>query len=492
LVLLAAAARVSVFLAAIITDPATARNVEPAAQQADAPPTTRFIRSTSGTRGRQEGNRYVIEDPRSAFVPATDRQIIVFFEWEAPIGTHHCEARWKDPSGTVVLSSPVDYKTNFRRFGLYWSSALPETAPRGLWAVEALVDGAPAGTHTFEVRDSAPPPPSRRILSQGEIYQRVTASVATMESLGAGGESLGRGPAVALDADHVITAFPYIDGATTLRLGAGSGPLQSTEVGAWDRRNGWAMLRFPGHGLVPMSRSSRVLGVGDQRFVLDSQDEGRVIGEAVVVGLESSPTSRPRLSTMFVAGSPVLDENGDLEGIVVMPSATEQLGSSSDTVSGLRRTLYGERVMLTARLPPAPTASVGLAELDARGEFMKPLSREQRYVISGVFAGSVKRGGAVPMPQEQKVQFSRREKELFVFIQWDPQVKKDTLARLDVYNSDYRLTVKGVPTKMKFRPGTLLVTTWPLAIDQLPPDVYRADVILGEAPVWRGYVRVTD
>jgi hypothetical protein len=151
--------------------------------------------------------------PRQAgFVPVTDQQIVVLFEREAPAGTHHCEARWKDPSGTVVLSSPVDRKATSRRFGIHWSIALAETVRRGLWAVEAFVDGAPAGTHVFEVKDSVVIPPGRRVLSQAEIYQRATASgVGTIESLGAAGESPGGGPAVALDADRVVTAFPSID-----------------------------------------------------------------------------------------------------------------------------------------------------------------------------------------------------------------------------------------------------------------------------------------
>jgi hypothetical protein len=62
---------------------------------------------------------------------------------------------------------------------------------------------------------------------------------------------------------------------------------------------------------------------------------------------------------------------------------------------------------------------------------------------------------------------------LSVFIQSDPQVKKDAVGRLDFYDSDGRLIVKGLPTKVKMRPGTLFFTTWTLAIDQLPPDLYR-------------------
>jgi len=55
------------------------------------------------------GQRFVIEDPRTVFSAETDRQVLVYFEWEGRPGTHHCEARWKDPSRQVVLVSPIDY-----------------------------------------------------------------------------------------------------------------------------------------------------------------------------------------------------------------------------------------------------------------------------------------------------------------------------------------------------------------------------------------------
>jgi hypothetical protein len=87
------------------------------------------------------------------------------------------------------------------------------------------------------------------------------------------------------------------------------------------------------------------------------------------------------------------------------------------------------------------------------GNFIQPLSLEQRNIISGVFAGRVKRGGAVPMPQDQKVVYSRREGELSVFIQWDPQVKKDAVGRLDFYSSDGRLSIGRISCSTKLPRG---------------------------------------
>ncbi len=485
------AARASALLAAL-AGPCAAAGAGPAGAAAGV----RFVRSTSGSRGAQQGTRYIIEDPRTVFAAATDRQVIVFFEWEGEIGLHHCEGRWKEPSGKVVLTAPIEYQAATRRFGIYWTLALPETAARGLWAVEVSVDGAPAGTHTFEVTASSAPAPGRRILSQAEIYQRALASVVTVERLGPAGQLLGQGPAVALDSDHLVTAFPTIEGAGTLRVRtAARRQLESQEIGEWHRREGWAVVPFPGHGLVALSRGPGPLVVGDRCFVLDSAEDGdRVITEAGVVGQEASPGARLRLSSGFAAGSPVLDDRGDLVGIVTAPGAEEGPGPAGMmyTFAGPLRVPRGGLMVLADRLPVAPTTRTGLTELAARGEFLAPLSPDQRLVISGVVAARVERVGTVMMPQDQRYVFARREGEISVFIQWNPQTKKDVMTRLELYHADRRSMGKGAPTKLRLRPGEFSFSTWTVGIGRLAAGIYRVDVLLDEAPVWRGYVRITE
>jgi hypothetical protein len=96
------------------------------------------------------------------------------------------------------------------------------------------------------------------------------------------------------------------------------------------------------------------------------------------------------------------------------------------------------------------------------------------------------------MPQDQRVAFSRREEQVSLFVQWYPQEKKDTVSHLEVYDADYRRVIDGQPSKLKLRAGEYLFSTWTLPIGQLAPGVYRADVFLGDAPVWRGYLRITE
>jgi hypothetical protein len=162
------------------------------------------------------------------------------------------------------------------------------------------------------------------------------------------------------------------------------------------------------------------------------------------------------------------------------------------TFAGPLRVPRGSLMVLADRLPVAPTARTGLTELAARGEFLAPLSPDQRLVISGVVAGRVERVGAVMMPQDQRYVFARRDGEMSVFIQWNPQVKRDLMSRVELYDADRRSIGKGAPAKVRLRPGEFAFSTWTLGIGRLPAGIYRVDILVDEAPVWRGYVRITD
>src|SRR5713101_6018745 len=99
-----------------------------------------LVRSVSGSKGTQQGGRYIIEDPRTIFYVPDDRQVVVYLEWDGPVGQHHLEA--------------------------YWTLLLAESAPTGLWTLEAHVDGEVAGTHTFQIVGAPRPAntiPTRRI-----------------------------------------------------------------------------------------------------------------------------------------------------------------------------------------------------------------------------------------------------------------------------------------------------------------------------------------
>jgi hypothetical protein len=169
-----------------------------------------------------EGRRFVIEDPRTTFFASEDRQVVVHFEWEGAAGVHEYEARWKDPSGTVVLISPFKQTSNTARFGVYWSLVLAQNTPPGLWAVEATVDGQSAGVHTFTIkasRDGAEvSQPTRRPLSQADLYAAAQQATLGIEAVNAKGDRLTVGAGFLVGDGLVATAFQAIECATRVRI----------------------------------------------------------------------------------------------------------------------------------------------------------------------------------------------------------------------------------------------------------------------------------
>src|SRR6185503_19647072 len=93
--------------------------------------------------------------------------------------------------------------------------------------------------------------------------------------------------------------------------------VETREVAGLNRRDAWAVLRVPGHGLAALPRG-RVPGVGDSVFVLDSRDDGtRVIGQTSVVGEGKGAAGGPPRLVMAegaAAGSPVLNGAGEQVG----------------------------------------------------------------------------------------------------------------------------------------------------------------------------------
>jgi len=96
------------------------------------------------------------------------------------------------------------------------------------------------------------------------------------------------------------------------------------------------------------------------------------------------------------------------------------------------------------------------------------------------------------MPLDQKATFSRAEGSFSVFVQWNPQEKRDAEGSFELYDSDNTLIVRGKPTKLRLRPRELFFTTWIVRCAGLPAGVYRVDALLDRAPIWRGYVQITE
>lgn len=469
-----------------------------AAQQASGDAKTlRLLRTASGTRGAQKGALFEMDDPRSSFTLPEDRQVVVYFEWEGSPGLYRCEGRWKDPSGRVVLVAPTEYLAKTRRFGIRWTLALPDGAANGLWALEVVVDGQSFGMHAFSIASPTPPAEAKGP-SADEIYKSASRAVVGLMTLGPDGAPLGAGTATALDGDHVATSLSTVEGATRVRARLGGGRSAETEtIQSWGRREGWVVVGLPAHGLTPLPRAGRRPAVGDRVFVLDATENAEFsLRETRIVGDRKAASGKTllRIEQNASSGSPVLNTSGEVFGLLVSGSPDPELGGMAmSLVSPEKRREFSTLVVPLDLIPATDAAPARtLTELAAQKIFAKPLSQERRSAISGVFASRVDRSANVPMPLDQKMTFSRREGSVSVFLQWAPLEKRDAVGGFEIYDLDNRVLGKSDPTKLKFRSGERIFTTWTFTIDKLPPGIYRVDGLLGEEPAWRGYLQITE
>src|SRR5882724_679312 len=123
--------------AALLAAPCPAQSTAPSGVTPQAaPPQFRVLRSVTGSKGTPHENDLTIEDPRSVFHVPEDKQVIVFFEWEGPLGLHHFVGTWRSPDGKAFSISDFQYVAQETHFRGYWTLTLPEFVPTGLWVLE--------------------------------------------------------------------------------------------------------------------------------------------------------------------------------------------------------------------------------------------------------------------------------------------------------------------------------------------------------------------
>jgi S1-C subfamily serine protease len=476
----------------------------PIALAAESP--VRPIRSTSGTKGSMQGTRYVIEDPRSMFYAGEDRQVVVYFEWEGAARPHECKITWKDPSGAAVLISPYTSPTRTARFGVYLTLALPESPRLGLWAVEAEVDGQPAGTHTFQIQEGRSAggarPAARAVLAPAELYARAQVATLTVEAFDAKGGRLAAGSGFLVGDGLVVTAFQIVEGASRLRVVPPKGAaVETTELAAWNRRQDWAVVRTPplDAGQLTLDRS-RSWKVGDRCSFLDTNPDGaRVMVDTVIVGAQEFPQAGPRISIQFpvnprAVGGALLNEYGDALAVLggaLVPGASAGGTRSRGAHVPLAFLVTTMAFPLSSVPSVTPDSRIALQELSARGIVPPPVVGPLN-VFTGTIARGVEKRNNVPFPMDEKTEFRSSEGDAVAFLTFDPQEKRQGMGVFRIYDIDNRLAVEGKPVKITLRPRQYSVTMWTFPLARLRPGTYRIDLDLDADPIWRSYFRVVE
>lgn len=470
-----------------------------------AGPKVRMVRSVAGTKGETRGGNYVILDPRTTFYVPDDRQVIVYFEWEAPKGTHHCDGTVKGPNGQLAVMSSFDYPATQVRFGGFWTIPLLENSSPGLWTFESRVDGEFAGDIRFEIVSAKRPSDAAKeevLPTPAEIYSRAVAAVAIVEKLDENEQPIGAGSGFLAADNSLLTSFRAIDGAHHLRIQFANGARVQTEtVVAWNRRQDWVILKVGADGIPKLNVAAiKSWSVGDHCYWLDTKtDGGRVIADGQIVGKESREGWGDRISlsntfNIAAAGGPLLNERGEIlgflggslpENLVPRILTDTQVGSGGSTTYAIT----GSAVPISM-IPPTPTG--GLATLQALwdgGQFTPPITAA-RNVAFGMMTRGKPEKGKVPFAKEMKAEFTRQDGSASILVSLQAMEGLKTTAELRVYDVDNRLTSKVEPAKISLRRGESVERYWSFSPSAMRPGIYRADVLLGDAVAWRTFFRI--
>jgi hypothetical protein len=134
-------------------------------------------------------------------------------------------------------------------------------------------------------------------------------------------------------------------------------------------------------------------------------------------------------------------------------------------------------------------AGTPLADVRARGDLL-PGVEGTNNIVTGGFARAISRT-STPGPVDERLDFSAKEKEFVVFINWRPQTRIKGMATLRLYDESNHVTVESKPSKVDIRPDNALLSSWKMPIPDRP-GVYRADILIDGVPIWRGFVRITE
>lgn len=472
----------------------------------------RLIRSVSGSKGTPQGGRFAMEDPRSAFYVPADRQVIVYMEWEGPVGKHHIEGFWRGPSGKISTMSDFDYEAKDKRFGAYWTLALADGAENGGWSLEAHIDGELAGTHAFQIVSSAKPGdagPTRKMLTPAQLYESALQASATIEKFDRTGRKFGEGSGFLVAPNAILTAFECIDGAVKLRVKLANGAtFETDQVSTWNRRQDWAVLRVNATSIAKLrAAGANSWNIGDIASYLESAPEGnRVLANVSIDGRNAFPGAGLRLNISAPAtdraiGSALLNEYGEVIGMVTGSLIPGGKGSDFSVLAtppgaSINVTLRGGLAvpLETVGNLDAPTAETSLAALETKGEFL-PAITAARNVTHGQFARTMDKKGGLTFPMDSGNAFSKKDATMYVYVMWEGQEKAKGALTLRLYDIDNRLLNKASlekPMKFSIGKGEHKTTSWDIGIGQMPLGIYRADVWLDDAPAWRSFFRVAE
>ena len=470
------------------------------------------LRSISGAAGHEEKGRFLMDDARSAFTAGKDTRVIVYFEWEGPLGQHHFEGLWKSPEGKIVLISDFKYEAKTPHYSGYWTMLLADGTASGEWSLEARIDGETAGFHTFIITGSpvavTAQPAAPQPLSAAEMYKTAMNATVNIEKVGTAGDALTKSTGFWIANGQILTSFGAIDGAHSLRLHLADGTQRETDkVLAWNRWQDWAVLSAPGTSGPKLKRGpSEPVSVGDRCVFLEWIPAGAKLTDGSITGKNSFQKAGDRLlvasgATPESIGGALLNEYGEYVGLIGEDAAP---GSSSLRILSLLNAVGGkvdlaglETTALAVPLSLLP-ADVGdkqplsLAEIEAKGEFLQPVMKS-RFVATASLSSYIAKDADSPLAaRDYREIFSRKDQKGSMYVNWTPSKRQKVTCEIRLFNLDNKMLVSSKPKELSLNPEKFMATTWEIPVGNMSPGIYRIDLAVGAQVVWREFFRVTD
>ena len=475
--------------------------------------TFRVIRSLAGPSGTESNGHLIIEDPRTVFHLGQDHKVIVYFEWEGPVGLHKFEGLWKNMEGKVVLVSDFQYSATIKQFSGYWTMLLSGSEPPGLWTLEARIDGESAGNLSFQLVaepgavSSSTPVLARQPLTPAELYKQAAEAAVFIDKIDSHGKAVARGSGFNLDSGRVVTAFQNIDGATKLRvIFADGNALDVTQVQSWNRWQDWVILPVIAPNVTGIPRAApKSWNVGSVCYYLEtSSGSSRIITDSTVVGQNTFPRAGERLNLSaspgrVAIGSPLLNEFGEVIGMVggSLAPGTDMIGSymlAADPINLGTTGIIRDGLAVPITLIPSASDHGMATSLDelARSGQMLPLLASQEKVLFGELALTLEKNQGTVSPLNSRQQFSHQDQKIYVYVTWAPTVTFKGSAAMAIYDGDNRSLGQSKPVKVNLHPGSVSGSVWDIPLASLISGIYRVDVSLGDDLVWRRFFRLID
>jgi hypothetical protein len=453
------------------------------------------LKIAAGPSGSEVNGTFRLDEERARFDPASDKQVVVLFQWEGAAGAHRLGVQWRSPDGGLSTNSALDYVAKDRRFGAYWTLPLNPTLPAGLWSVEATIDGEPAGRFTFELAPMAmrATAAARRPLSASDMFSRLSAAFVVLDRQSMSGQHLDPAAAFNTGQGRLTTAIAALDGADVVDAIYANGARKRVDaLVAWNRRQDWAVIADPAAASdLPVAAASTAK-VGDRCFSMEGTTTGgRVLVEGSITGDLNTPGTGGRLLAQWnngtgTPGAPVVNEFGELMGFV---GGTMVPGTSGVAdLLHFRATLRGTPIVPQTLVRPVPNAAITpIADLRARAELL-PALRGSEHVLSAGFAKRLIRSNFVS-PSEQQDEFVAEDKSLVAFVSWNAQARLKGMLAMKLFDETDHLIASSKPKKIDLRPNASMLSSWEIPVPTTP-GWYRAEFLVDGVPVYRSFMHV--